>query len=102
MLGLLVVILILLWTYQGNIFFDLNFCRIELEKHIHLERSLMLNRGMKIIDNNIITGVARYGELCNHDNECKRPFTCFKKRSSSSGICRCPLKYNFVNNQCSK
>jgi len=76
---------------------------MKLEKYIHLERSLMLNRGMKIIDNNIITGVARYGELCNNDNECKRPFTCFKKRSSSSsGICRCSLKYNFVNNQCSE
>ncbi len=45
--------------------------------------------------------VARYGETCNNDNDCKRPFTCFKKRSSSSGSCRCPLKYDFVNNQCS-
>ncbi|CAF3660832.1 unnamed protein product [Rotaria sp. Silwood1] len=45
--------------------------------------------------------VARYGESCYNDNDCKRPFTCYKKLSSLSwGTCRCPLKYDLVNNQC--
>lgn len=44
--------------------------------------------------------VARYGESCKTNNDCKQPFICLKK-STSSGNCRCPLNYNIVNNKCS-
>ncbi|CAF3196683.1 unnamed protein product [Rotaria sp. Silwood2] len=85
MCGLLIVICLLLWGFQG--------------------RSPIFYGEVTMTDttNDIIDGVARYDESCHHDNDCKRPFTCYKKRSSSSllsGICRCPLKYDLVNNQC--
>ncbi|CAF0867207.1 unnamed protein product [Rotaria sordida] len=89
MCGLLVVIFLLLWAFQG-------------QSPIFYEEVTMTDT------TSIINGVARYGESCHNDNDCKQPFTCYKKRSllssssssSSSGICRCPLKYDFVNNQC--
>ncbi|CAF0777576.1 unnamed protein product [Adineta steineri] len=81
MCALLVVIFYLLWAFQG--------------------RSLILYRGVIKTNTAIINGITQYGESCNVDNDCKRPFICYKKSSSSSsGTCRCPLKYDLVNNQC--
>ncbi|CAF1383538.1 unnamed protein product [Adineta steineri] len=81
MCALLVVIFYLLWAFQG--------------------RSLILYRDVIKTNTAIVTGITQYGESCNFDNDCKRPFICYKKSSSSSsGTCRCPLKYDLVNNQC--
>lgn len=45
--------------------------------------------------------VARYGESCDHDSDCDRPFVCHRKGSSNTpGMCRCPWKYDFVKDQC--
>ncbi|CAF0755837.1 unnamed protein product [Rotaria sordida] len=44
--------------------------------------------------------VARYGESCDNDSGCERPFICHKKGTSTPGMCRCPLKYDFIRDQC--
>ncbi|CAF0888588.1 unnamed protein product [Adineta ricciae] len=80
MLGLLVVIIFLIWTFPG--------------------KSLVLGQEVTQINSAVIEGVAQYGEACTNNNDCKRPFTCFKNRASSSGICRCAINYTLVNNQC--
>ncbi len=44
--------------------------------------------------------MARYGESCDNDSGCERPFICHKKGLLTPGMCRCPLKYDFVKDQC--
>ncbi|CAM4742137.1 unnamed protein product [Rotaria magnacalcarata] len=44
--------------------------------------------------------VARYGESCDNDNGCERPFICHKRGSSSPGMCRCPMNYDFTRDKC--
>ncbi|UJR22802.1 hypothetical protein I4U23_025833 [Adineta vaga] len=80
LISLLVLIFFLLWVFQG--------------------RSLVLHRDVSKTNIIAIDGVAQYGESCMNNNDCKRPFTCYQKRISSSGICRCAINYTLVNNQC--
>lgn len=44
--------------------------------------------------------VARFGESCDNDNGCARPFVCHKKSSATPGMCRCPSLYEFIKDQC--
>ncbi|CAF5216112.1 unnamed protein product, partial [Rotaria magnacalcarata] len=65
----------------------------------------------RIIDTTLITTtielttstekqLARYGESCDNDNGCERPFICHKRGSSSPGMCRCPMNYDFTRDKC--
>ncbi|CAF3695841.1 unnamed protein product [Rotaria socialis] len=79
MCGLFVVIFLLLLTFNGH--------------------SQIFYEQVTSNDTSMIHGVAQYGESCSNDNDCRQPFTCYKK-GSTWGICRCPWKHDLVNNEC--
>ncbi|CAF2358135.1 unnamed protein product [Rotaria sp. Silwood2] len=80
MFGLLIGIFILSWTFQG--------------------RTPIIYREINSTNIGTSDGVARYGESCDNDSGCERPFICHKKGASTPGMCRCPLKYDFIKDQC--
>ncbi|UJR26186.1 hypothetical protein I4U23_007529 [Adineta vaga] len=80
MCGLLAGIFILSWAYQG--------------------RTSIIYREINSTNVGTTVEVARYGESCDKDSDCENPFICHKKGSSIPGMCRCPLKYDFVKDRC--
>ncbi|CAF3307637.1 unnamed protein product [Rotaria socialis] len=80
MCGLLIGIFILSLTFQG--------------------RAPIVYREINTTNIGTSYGVARYGESCDYDNGCESPFICHKKSSSSPGMCRCPMDYDFKRDKC--